>query len=31
MPLIGYKLLPGLVNIIALLKEAFKVQKVQDA
>jgi len=25
MPLIGYKLLPGLVNIIALLKEAFKV------
>lgn len=25
MPLIGYKLLPGLVNVIALLKEAFKV------
>jgi len=27
MPLVGYKLLPGLVNVIALLKEAFKVQE----
>jgi len=24
-PLLGYKLLPGLVNVIALLKDAFKV------
>jgi hypothetical protein len=28
-PLLGYKFLPGLVNMIALLKEAFKVQEGQ--
>jgi len=29
MPLVGYKLLPGLINIIELLKEVFKVIDVQ--
>jgi hypothetical protein len=28
MPLVGYKLLPGLVNVIALLKEICKVSEV---